>query len=274
MAALFGPAGLAALQRLAAARSLLSFDLDGTLAPIVGLPSDARVPAATARRLHALSRRWPVAVITGRAARDAADRLGFAPQYLFGNHGAERAAGRAAPLRGDTGRDQGDIARADTQRQRLDACHDQLHRQAAALHAHGISVEDKGLSVALHYRQATDPRAARACLERLVAGLGAIQGSTPGAGLSASFGHCVLNLTPAGAKDKGDALREALRECGAARALVIGDDENDEAGFVKSPPGSVSVRIGPAGTPTRARFRLARQAQIDELLAVLLRLRR
>ena len=80
----------------------------------------------------------------------------------------------------------------------------------------------------------------------------------------------MLNVTPAAAPHKGDALLSVMRHCGAERALVVGDDNNDEAAFACAPNGSVSVRIGPGDTPTQARFRLASQHQVQPLLARLL----
>lgn len=250
MTALFSESGLAAIRGLARRESVLVFDLDGTLAPIVPRPSDALVPLATAARLQALCRRWPVAVITGRAVQDATRRLGFTPMYLFGNHGAERlGTGSSEPLTWE-----------------LDACRDLLRRNASVLLARRIRVEDKGLSLALHYRFAADPPSARLWLDSLSARMDA--------GVRASHGHCVLNITPDGARDKGDALLEIMRESGASQALVVGDDVNDESAFVKAPRGSVSVRIAPGSTPTGARFRLAHQSLVDPLLALLLGLKR
>ncbi len=246
---LFSPQGVLAVSRLAAASSVLAFDLDGTLAPLVPLPDDAKVAACTSARLQALSRLWPVAVITGRAADDATERLGFVPRYLFGNHGAE-PAGSTRPHR---------LVRA------LDPCREFLRRKEAPLQARCIEVEDKGMSLALHYRRATDPRAAREWLDALTSSLGG--------GVRASHGHAVLNLCPADAPDKGDALMQVMRDCGAARALVMGDDDNDEPAFAKAPPGSVSVRIGPNHTSTKAGFRLRHQSQVDSLLCTLLDLR-
>ena len=78
-----GEAALAALMRR---RPLLAFDFDGTLAPIVARPEDARVPAAVAARLAVLALRLPVAIVTGRAIGDVRHRLGFEPQSaaMFG----------------------------------------------------------------------------------------------------------------------------------------------------------------------------------------------
>src|SRR5207253_731178 len=86
---LFDPEGRRALQAALQARPLLAFDFDGTLAPIVERADDARVAAEDAQRLDALSRLRPVAVVTGRSVADVTRRLGFSPQFVVGNHGAE-----------------------------------------------------------------------------------------------------------------------------------------------------------------------------------------
>lgn len=250
MSALFSAAGLAALQRLAAASSVIAFDFDGTLAPLVDRPEDARVAPRTASRIQALSRLWPVAVITGRRIDDATPRLGFEPRYLYGSHGAERPG----------------MAGKGRQQARLDACRALLRDQASRLAQQQIEVEDKGLSIALHYRRCTDPQAAALCVGRIAARLGA-QWRT-------DHGHRVLNITHRGSPDKGDALREIARHCGATCALFIGDDVNDEPGFAKAPRGSVCVRIGAEPVKTHATFRLRHQLQVDRLLGLLLRLRR
>lgn len=252
MTALFSQPGVAALRRMAARHSALVFDLDGTLAPLVGRPADAQVPAATAARLRALSRVWPVAVLTGRSVADAVGRLAFNPHSVFGNHGAERR-GRAA------------TNRSHALQLSLDPVRARLRHQAAQLHTLGIDVEDKMLSLALHYRRSHQPAAARQSLIDLSLGCGD--------GVHANDGHCVLNITAAQAPDKGDAVGELVLDWSLDCLLVIGDDSNDEPAFSKAPTGSVSVRIAPNGIPTAAAFRLDRQAQINPLLDLLLALR-
>ena len=249
MSGLYSPPGLFALCQLAMGPALLAFDLDGTLAPLTDCPADAAVPPATAARLKSLCAAWPVAVITGRSVADARKRLGFLPHYIAGNHGAER--------------DGVDVCA--TLRSTLDPLRERLKQQADALRQHGIALEDKGLSLALHYRVATNRRAARQWLNRLAASVGP--------DVRAMYGHSVLNLTPLQAPDKGDALQAIMRECGAARSFYIGDDSTDESAFGKLEVQSISVRIAPAHVRTRARFRMQDQCQIDQLLTVLLGLR-
>ena len=234
---------------LARAGSLLAFDLDGTLAPLVERPEDAQVPRRTAAQMRRLVGLWPVAVITGRQVDDAQSRLGFAPQYLFGNHGAE-PLGMAPPSH---------------RSERLDACRALLKVQSVALGGLGIELEDKGLSLALHYRRSADAPDAARWLDGLFA--------AHRHGLRLEHGHSVLNICPLDAPDKGDALLQILAHAGAARAFFIGDDANDESAFVKAPAGSVCVRIAPPHTPSRAGFRMDSQMQVDALLCLLIDMR-
>jgi trehalose 6-phosphate phosphatase len=229
---------------------MLAFDLDGTLSPIVVRPADAEVPFSTALRLEALETVWPIAVITGRSVADAQKRLNFSPRYLIGNHGAESSNTQLG----------GHLYRL------LDPCRKHLQICSLAIQNRKIEVEDKGLSLAMHYREIISGTETRAWLNELVAPLSPY--------MHISHGHQVMNIMPIGAPDKGDALLEAMNHCGAISALVLGDDVNDEPAFAKAPAGSVSVRIGPLSMSTQARFRLSSQTQVDRLLSILLSIKR
>ncbi len=238
------------MRRLSAMPSLLAFDLDGTLAPLVPLPANAKVPAHTAAYLKALSRVWPLSVITGRAINDAKDRLGFTPQYLLGNHGAEReyVPASAAMIT------------------RLNRCREHFQRHKAAMQARWIVLEDKGLSLALHYSLCPNVPLVRTWLDRLI--------EPVNQEICTSHGHNVMNITPIDAPDKGDGLLDIMHDCRASHALVMGDDVNDEVAFEKAPVGSVTVRISSSQEPTQAKFRLSTQSQVDRVLTTLLALRR
>ena len=260
MRRLLGARGMQALSLLAPGQSALVFDLDGTLAPLTAKREDAYVPAATASRLHELSRSWSIAVVTGRSASDAAVRLGFEPRCLIGNHGAERWGPPAT-----------DSSRA--LQRALDPVREQLQLRlrlrlaAGELQTRGveIEIEDKGMSLALHYRRSSNPVAALATVRELL--------MEKFAGVRISRGHYVVNITALNAPDKGDAMRAVLDEWGLSCALVVGDDSNDEPAFLKATPGSVTVRIGPMETPTAAHFALEFQHEVDQLLDVMLGLR-
>ena len=242
---LFTPDGEAALQALAQARPgpLLAFDFDGTLAPIVDNPAAARADAAVAARLQRLAARWPVAVITGRAVADVQARLGFEPQYVVGNHGAEHSLDDPADADKSVQLRDGEASRRALEPLRL-----QLQPWHAALTAAGVLLEDKGASLALHFRRAPDRVQAQALIMELL--------QARAAGLRISHGKLVVNVMAAGAPDKAAALLRLLAASGAGTAFFAGDDLNDEPVFAAAPPQWVTVRVGPGRWPTQARFEI------------------
>lgn len=238
------PEGRAALDRvMAARRPLLAFDFDGTLAPIVARPDDARLPMPVVRRLTELSARFETTIVSGRSLADLRFRLGFEPCHLMGNHGAEDAA---------SARDAGVWSR------HLGPARAALRAARPQLEACGVTVEDKGLSIALHYRCAADDAVARAAIDAVLRGFDQE--------LAIGHGKCVVNLVSRGAPDKGDALRSLAERIGADAGLYVGDDENDEPAFAKLTPSWVTVRVEPAGAGTRAGFRLDGPSQMPTLL--------
>jgi trehalose 6-phosphate phosphatase len=242
---LFHGRGRAALMRTMAGRPLLAFDFDGTLAPIVERPNEARVALAESERLVRLAQLRPVAVITGRSVGDVAPRLGFVPHYIVGNHGAE---------------DPGLVGALDTSS--LDAFRGRLAQNASALRAADIGIEDKGYSVALHYRLARDRAAAQRCIEAMLRDL------EPG--LRFFGGKFIANVVVAGAPDKGDAVAALVARANADAALFVGDDINDEAVFTRAEPSWLTVRIGRDDPLSKADFFLDGHDEVAALLQLLL----
>ena len=177
--------------------SALVFDVDGTLAPIVSRPELAAVPTATQEELERLVRRYLlVGCVSGRPGPEAAELVGVAGIRYVGNHGLE--------LHPDS--------------DGLAAC------VAEFRSAVGLDVEDKGLSLSYHYREAEDENAARAQLEE-VAAIAAERG------LDARWGRKVLEVRPHVDADKGTAVRAMVTGAGARRALYAGDDTTDLDAF-------------------------------------------
>ena len=84
-----GAASLTQIRNMLPGRPMLAFDIDGTLAPIVAEPWRAHISEELRAFLRSLAARTPVAIITGRAFKDARPLLGFSPHFVVGNHGAE-----------------------------------------------------------------------------------------------------------------------------------------------------------------------------------------
>ncbi|MES2887652.1 MAG: trehalose-phosphatase [Pseudomonadota bacterium] len=245
---LFTPPGEQALAAVLSLQPLLAFDFDGTLAPIVARPDDAKVSAAVAQQLRQLAVLRPVAIVTGRMVADVRPRLGFEPHYIIGNHGAEDPENPLPPLSG--------VA--------LDGLRQRILMQGQALQDAGVSVEDKGYSLALHYRLARDRELAQVSIQSVLEG---IEGDPR---LQTFGGKCVMNVVVAGAPDKGDAVLTLVQRTGVQAAVFIGDDLNDEAVFERAPVHWLTVRIGRDDPRSQAKFFLDSHAEVALFLGKML----
>ncbi len=246
---LLGPRGLAALARLVSAPALFAFDFDGTLAPILRRPDDVVVSPSIAARLGELARMRPVAIVTGRRIADVRDRLGFAPSWIVGNHGAE---------------DEDDPDTAARARRALDTLRDRLRARESGLSGAGVLVEDKGQSIALHLRTAPDRAVATALIEETLSGFA---GS-----LRVFGGKLVYNAVAADVPDKAMAVQRLVHRAGAQSAFFAGDDVNDEPVFAAARPHWVTARIGCGRRESAAQFCIdaphAMAAVLDRILAL------
>jgi trehalose 6-phosphate phosphatase len=209
-----GRAGLDAL--LADPRhALIASDFDGTLAPIVDRPGDARAHPGAVPALTALAGAvGTVAIITGRPAEDAVALGGFAAVpglIVIGHYGWQRwQDGRlTAPETPPA------VAAA---RAALPG----VLRAAGA--PDGTWVEDKAHAVAVHTRRTADPEAALRSLRDPLGELAAALG------LAAEPGRFVIELRPPGV-DKGTALTGLAGERAARSVLYCGDDLGDLRAF-------------------------------------------
>lgn len=222
-------------------------DVDGTLIDLADTPDAVHVDAALLQliaRLHRASG-GAVALISGRAIADLQQRLGKLRLPLAGQHGLERrdAAGRlwiqAAP-------------------QAAKSAIKEALAPVLARHP-GLLLEDKGLTLALHYRRAPHLAAyALRLMDRLA--------DAAGAGLELQRGKCVAELKPAGI-DKGTALAAFLAQppFKGRRPVFIGDDRNDEHGFAEvNKLHGISIKVGKGASC--ARFRLPDVAAVRRWL--------
>jgi trehalose-phosphatase len=229
-----------ALTRLAAdpASAALFLDVDGTLAPIVARPELAEVPEETRAEVRRLAERYAlVACVSGRTGEEARRLVGVDSVVYVGVHGLELAP------------------EAESWRETL--------QPFASLNWPWI--EDKGLTVALHWREAGDQDAAHA-------ELGVVADQARAAGLDVRWGRKVLELRPPVAADKGTAVRSLLDERSLRRGLYAGDDTTDLDGFRGLDACELAVRVAvvsgeaPAGLAEAADVAVGSPA---ELLGVL-----
>ncbi|MEU4111355.1 trehalose-phosphatase [Streptomyces sp. NPDC027717] len=200
--------------------AVIGLDFDGTLAPIVADPDQARAHPGAVPALAALAPKVAsVAVVTGRPAGVAVRNGGFAGVpglehlVVLGHYGAERwdaATGTVTAPAPHPG-----IAAV---RAELPGV---LDRAGAWP---GTWIEEKGRAVAVHTRRAEDPEAAFDTLRAPLTDLATRHG------LIVEPGRLVLELRPPG-MDKGVALLDHLRATGAESVLYAGDDLGDLPAF-------------------------------------------
>lgn len=239
---LFSLEGERALALVMQARPLLAFDFDGTLTPIVARPGDANLSKGVAARLGTLASRLPVAIVTGRSVADVRGRLGFEPRFIIGNHGAE---------------DAGSADGAWELPQALDDLRLRLREWLPALAAAGVSVEDKGQSIALHYRLSRTRDRARQLITDLLGG--------HDRALRVFGGKLVVNVMSSVAPDKAEAVRALVHRSGVSCAIFAGDDVNDEPVFESAPAGWLTIRIG-RDPQSKARYFLDSPGEMALLL--------
>ena len=235
-------------------RYCLFLDVDGTILEFAMTPDGVRVDPALAVLLERVSAALggALALVSGRSLADL-DRL-FAPQRwpAAGLHGLERRDARGHTTAPAPGRRELATARA-------------MLESIASQHP-GVLVEDKGASIAVHYRQAPQLEdALRALLEQLVRDLGSDFTLQPGA--------CVLELRLQG-PSKADAIEAFLAEPPFAGRIPVfaGDDLTDLDGFAAvERAGGLSISVGER---VRGRLRFAAPGELRAFLAELLPIER
>ena len=235
------PVPPSALDRQAA----LFLDVDGTLLEIAPRPELVAVPAGLPALLDTLGRGrgGALALVSGRRLADL-DRL-FAPwrSAAAGLHGAERRRADGSHVPGGVGPD--DLAAA--------AALDRLRPELidVARRWPGVWLEDKGRTLALHYRDAPEKAAE---IGDIAADL--MRGS--GDCLRLIAGNMVVELQPRH-YGKDGAIAAFMEEppFGGRLPVFLGDDTTDEDGFAEiNRRGGVSIRVGAPAALTAASFML------------------
>ncbi|MDM7998910.1 MAG: trehalose-phosphatase [Dehalococcoidia bacterium] len=238
---------------------LLMSDFDGTLSPIAGRPDKATLPRGTREAMEALLsvRRVAVVVISGRALRDIKHKVGIRGITYAGNHGIEIEGPWLKFV----------YPPAVSLRPAIRRLSKRL--RSAMAEFEGAIVEDKGLTLSVHYRLVRGDRvkALRKACEDIT--------SAPQAEgkIRVTEGKKVYEIRPGVIWDKEDAivlLMNAWAPSARGRknlAVFLGDDLTDEGGFrVVNENNGISVFVGEADRETAARYFLRSPAEVGQFL--------
>jgi trehalose 6-phosphate phosphatase len=227
------------------ARSALFLDFDGTLVDIAPRPDAVIVPGGLPALLCRLLELFggAVAVVSGRPIAELDRFLSPAVLPAAGLHGLEWRAG-------------GPIERMEPPPS-LDEVRSAV--RASGLDGRGLRIEDKGLSLALHYREAPDLGGEVEALASAAA--------APFGDLSILHGKMVVEIKPKAAS-KATAVRRfaQVQPFSGRHQVFVGDDVTDEDGMrAVLAAGGTAIKVGEGGTV--ARFRLSDPAAVHAWLA-------
>lgn len=245
---------------------MLLSDYDGTLTPIVDRPELANLGPGTRKLLETLGRRhdFGIGIVSGRSLADLKQRVGIPGITYGGNHGLEVEGPRLSYLN----------PAAQELRPALGALHQALSDALGLIG--GVWVEDKGLTLSVHYRQADEARVGEigSILERKTEPLRAL-GKIWIAG-----GKKVYEVRPALAWDKGEVVallvsrwRQAMGR-DEVLSIYLGDDLSDEDGFrAVARLDGISILVGETDGASAARYFLRSPAEVERFLEMVLEAR-
>ena len=236
-------------------RILIASDFDGTLSPIVERPEEASLADSMREVLEglvSLEPRVTLMLVSGRSLADLRTRTGIGNAILAGNHGLEILQESEPWVH----------PQVVAARQELD---DLLHEMDTRLIGiPGIELEDKGLSITVHYRR-MNPQFTSLLEETL--------DSIPlPSGVRRHGGKMVHEFRPAVNWHKGLAVREVAARLGIPHEAVVflGDDLTDEDAFRELGPEATTLHVGDATKPSLARYNASAPDDVETFLRSLL----
>ena len=250
----------------AAPHLLLVSDYDGTLTPIVGRPDEAKLSPGARKKLRALAAKpsLSVGIISGRSLSEVRALVGVEEIYYAGNHGLE--------IEGPNFRFIHQVAKA-TQPE-IQTIFRQL--SIALANIGGAIVEDKGLSLSVHYRLVKKEEENKVAeLVHQITSPWLIEGK-----IRVTAGKKVWEVRPPIDWHKGKAV-ETVRDqiksqlnLGQLLIIYLGDDATDEDVFrIVHRPQGWSIFVGQENTISNADFFLNSTSEVMTFLSRLLRLK-
>ncbi len=229
-----------------AAQRLLLLDFDGTLAPIVNNPAEARLSEPLRQTLNLLTAQADIVVISGRNRHFLEQTFAGLPVWLVAEHGAflKRAGADWERL---------DLSVADWQEPVRSLLQTYVNRFS------GSFIEEKETTLAWHYRMVQDEAVEQQAVELAIT-LRNLPVSVP---LNIIQGSKVIEARPAH-HSKGTVATRLAEQKPYDFILSIGDDTTDEDMFRALPTWAYTLKVGPGST--NARYRVARQSDVALLL--------
>lgn len=232
-------------------------DFDGTVAPITATPDQAALSVETSGLIKKLSANPQIclAFISGRSISDLKEKIKIDNIIYSGNHGLEIEGPKIKFV----------YTVAAYFRKNLEQIKSVLAGNYSSIK--GLLIEDKGLSLSLHYRMAEESQIPqiKAIFEEALAPY------KENAGLKVKYGKKIFEVCPAVQWDKGKVVLWLLsRQVFASKdkqvfPIYIGDDVTDEDAFKALRGKGLTVFVGESGQ-SEAQYYVKNPAQVAQLL--------
>ena len=231
----------------------LFLDFDGTLTPVAGDPDDAVLSLSMTEVIIALSRRYPVVIISGRGIYDLKEKVAIEGLTYVGNHGMEMSGTDFSFIY--------DIGTVESE-----AIEEAAGRLSALCASYGSTVlEEKGLTLSVHFRLLSEARKSL-----FLKKLNRILGPYDREGLiKITGGKGLVEVRPTADWDKGSALEWLMKRSPFKGSIPIsmGDDETDEDAFCVVEGRGLSIFVG--RRKSVADLNIARQRDVEPMLKLL-----
>jgi len=249
----------------AAAHVLFLSDYDGTLTPIVSRPEEAILPPAVREKLAALAAKpaFSVGIISGRALNELRGLVGINGIYYAGNHGLEiEGPGLKFISPG-----------AEAAQALIRELNGQLSASLGGIT--GVIVEDKGLSLSVHYRLVREGEE-----DKVTDIFRQVTSPYLGAGkIRVTSGKKVWEVRPPVDWHKGKAVGtindkiKLLLRVGQLLTIYLGDDNTDEDAFrVLHRQQGWGILVGGDNPASSAGYFLDSTSEVEAFLGRLLEL--
>jgi len=236
--------------------AMLLLDFDGTLAPVHRDPGAVCLPPRTRRILQDLSKRYPIAIISGRALADIRRRVDIEDLWYAGNYGFEWF------IEGKEG--EADVPLVERMAVRAIA-----HELRRLLHTFpGMRLEDKETTLIVRFERVRSDRRA----EVVAAIQEALAPHHAAGNVFVRENPLDFDIRPRLDWHKGSItlmMMKRAHEGAAVFPVFIGNDAADEDAFRVLPDG-VTIRVGPVAE-TAARYFFSSRRSVEPFLAALLR---
>jgi trehalose-phosphatase len=232
-------------------RTYLLLDCDGTLAPIVREPQEAVISKRMSQTLRSLAKMpsCMLTIVSGRSLEDVRSLVGISGIHYMGNHGLEISGPH--------------LNHTDTTAQNCRRSIREIAHTLRRLESVGAIVEDKQLTLTVHYR-----RASLRAIPAIKSSVAAVTRAHPQ--LEVTSGKKVLEIRPRTEWNKGHAVQWMIKQLGSGLPIYVGDDMTDEDAFSRL-RGGITILVSRQRKASKAKYYLKDITDVYKFLRLLTR---